>query len=80
LYNYSAKFSTDFPRKRIFSNREWSIVTIGFGPGFRLIQRVQVLAQRRDDRLVLVRVLPEDVLDNHDGFLKERKSFEINTS
>lgn len=35
----------------------------------RLVQRVQVLAQHRDDTLVLPRVPPEDVLDDDDGFL-----------
>lgn len=35
----------------------------------RLVQRVEVLAQHRDDTLILPRVPPEDVLDDNDGFL-----------
>ena len=39
------------------------------GPRLRLVQRVQILAQRRDDVLVAVGVLAEDVLDDDDGLL-----------
>ena len=38
-------------------------------PGLGFIQRVQVLTERGNDTLVFVRVFPENVLDDDDGFL-----------
>ena len=39
------------------------------GPGLRLVQRVKVLAKRRDDALVLVRILAEYILDDDNSLL-----------
>lgn len=41
------------------------------GARFGFVQRVEVFAQRAYDALVLVRVLPEDVLDDDDRFLDD---------
>ena len=40
-------------------------------PGFWLIKGVEVLTEGGDDALVLVRVLPEDILDHYNGFLDD---------
>ena len=40
-------------------------------PRLRLVQRVEILAQRRNNALVPVRVPPEDVLDHDDGLLDD---------
>ena len=41
------------------------------GLGFGLVQRVEVLAERGDDGLVLVGVFAEDVADDDRGFLDD---------
>jgi hypothetical protein len=38
-------------------------------PSLRLIQGVEILAQSCDDTFILVGVLPEDVLDDHNCLL-----------
>ena len=41
------------------------------GLGLRLIERVQVITEGRDDGLVSVRVTTEDILDNNDALLND---------
>ena len=48
------------------SNSSYASPTI---PSLWLIQRVQVLTQDRDDALILVGILPENVLDNDHSLL-----------